>query len=219
MHRKIGAMLLFLLILLGTLSAVQASIDFVDGRVDIRRGGSILAADFGMELVAGDVIITGEDGLAIISLADRGSIKVQPDTTLSLNSLDSDVEVELQSGAVFSRLERLNGGSYRLRAGTAFAGVRGTEFYTAYGKTIEDLPDVWLCVNEGVVDVSLQNGAAVSVAAGEGINILSGRDITPPQFFAWTRDLNWNMDPSAGEVLDDTDLESLYNDPLDFDYD
>jgi hypothetical protein len=211
--------LLMLMLAMSPLAAQQAFFEFVDGDVNLIRNGSVMPAEIGMELSDGDRVETGSTGLAVIALGDRGRVKVQPETSLLMNSLDSDIEVDLRSGAVFSRLDRLNGGSFRLRAGTAIAGVRGTEFFTAYGKTIEDLPDVWLCVNEGVVDVSLQNGEAVAVREGEGINILSGRDITPPQYFAWTDNLNWNMDPQRGDIRDETDLGSLYDDPLDFDYD
>ncbi len=197
----------------------QALFEFIDGEVSVLRNGQNIEAFIGDLLAAEDRIITGSNGVAVIALGDRGVLKLQPNTELRLEDLDLNMTVELRSGSLFSRLDRLRGGSFNVRAGSALAGVRGTEFFTAFGKTIEDQPDVWLCVNEGLVEVRLDTGESVEVGEGEGINILSGRDITPPQFFAWTENLNWNMDPELGDIRDNTDLNSLYDDPLDFDYD
>ena len=99
------------------------------------------------------------------------------------------------------------------------AGVRGTEFFVAYGRTIETEPDIWLCVNEGSVNVSLfKTGDSVIVNKGEGINIISGRKLTEPVFYPWTKDLNWNTNPDAGSVIATTSLDSAYEDLLDQDY-
>ena len=99
------------------------------------------------------------------------------------------------------------------------AGVRGTEFFVAYGRTVDIEPDIWLCVNEGSVDVAIvKTGESVIVNEGEGINILAGNMLTTPEFYTWTEDLNWNTDPDSGSVLDDTNLDSAYSDLLDQDY-
>ena len=100
------------------------------------------------------------------------------------------------------------------------AAVRGTEFFVAFGRQVEAEPDVWLCVNEGAVEVALTDGGdPVLVNEGEGINILAGSRITDPKFYAWTEDLNWNTDPEAGDVTDATDLDGAYADLRNFDYD
>lgn len=51
------------------------------------------------------------------------------------------------------------------------------------------------------------------------INIVGGINLSSAQRYPWTRKLNWNMDPTAGEVIDRTDLEQAYSDLLDQDYD
>lgn len=196
-----------------------ATLVYIDGDVSVLRDGQEFFADFGTELFESDTVKTGPESTAIIDLDGRGELKLQPSTDLHMNSLGEQTEVELTQGAVFSRLSRLNGDTYSLRAGSALAGVRGTEFYTAYGRMVDSEPDVWLCVNEGLVAVELENGKQVDVAEGEGINILSGQDMTDPQFFAWTENLNWNMDPSQGEIIDSTEIDSMYDDLLDVDYD
>ena len=52
-------------------------------------------------------------------------------------------------------------------------------FFIAFGRTIEELPDVWLCVNDGTVEVAVpETGDSVLVSEGEGINILGGKNLT-----------------------------------------
>jgi hypothetical protein len=90
----------------------------------------------------------------------------------------------------------------------------------AYGQTIEETPDLWLCVNEGSVEVALQTGEnSVLVTEGEGITIPAGKRLTNPRFYSWTENLNWNNDPGKGNLLDKTDLNAAYADLRDFDYD
>jgi hypothetical protein len=153
-------------------------------------------------------------------------VKLRENTRLLIESVSENAAVTLNSGGVFARVARqaadvgrvLSG--FEVRTPSVVAGVRGTEFFVAYGRTIEEEPDLWLCVNEGQVAVSIpETGEETLVAEGEGINILGGTRATDPRFYPWTRDLNWNMDPTEGDVADDTDLDAAYADLLDQDYD
>jgi ferric-dicitrate binding protein FerR (iron transport regulator) len=64
---------------------------------------------------------------------------------------------------------------FEIRTETTVAGVRGTEFFMSYGRLIEENPDIWLCVNMGVVEVAVEGrDETVSVEAGEGITIPGG---------------------------------------------
>ena len=110
--------------------------------------------------------------------------------------------------------------SYTVKAETVLAGVRGTEFFIAYGRKIEETSDVWLCVNEGSVAVSVQGQRKTAVVKeGEGINIVAGNKLTKAKKYPWTKDLNWNTDPGRGDVKDNTSLDNAYSDLLDQDYD
>ncbi len=197
----------------------QAVASYVLGDVTVQRGSDRLTADIGMDLFQGDTIRTGDDGLAIISVPDRADLKMRENSELTLDDIEERISVELTKGGLFSRVRRAVGRNFDVRAQTVVAGVRGTEFFVAYGRTIEDAPDIWLCVNDGSVDVDVEGRDSVIVNAGEGVNILAAERITPPSFYPWTRDLNWNVDPDAGSVVDDTDLDAAYSDLLDQDYD
>lgn len=214
----LAGILLFLVLTPPSLRA-QAVASYVLGEVSVQRGGSRLPADIGMDLMEADTIHTGADGLAIISVDGRADLKMRENSVLTLSDIGEVITVDLDQGGLFSRVRSAVGRNFNVRAQTVVAGVRGTEFFVAYGRTVEDAPDIWLCVNDGAVDVEVPGGDPVVVNAGEGINILSSDRITEPRFYPWTRGLNWNVDPDAGPVVDDTDLDAAYSDLLDQDYD
>lgn len=211
-----------ILISFGTMTLYgQSRVTYVTGAVDIERDGGTIAAEIGMPVQQSDVVRTGADAFAIVELADGAEIKLRASTRVELSSLGEETSVRLERGGIFSRVaEDQFSGTYSVRTSTVTAGVRGTEFFVAFGRTIEERPDVWLCVNTGVVDVAVADtGQTTAVEEGEGINILSGTELTNPRFYDWTTELNWNMDPSQGPIEDTTDLDQAYSDLLDQDYD
>ena len=213
-------LLVCLFVLILAPAGADGVISYLEGSVSVRRGGNSVAADIGTQLQQGDVIVTGARSTVVIRLANAADIKLRENSSVDLSEIGDRVEVGLNSGGLFSRIfGRLLGG-FDVRADTVVGGVRGTEFFVAYGRTIEDLPDVWLCVNTGVVEVTvLETGASMPLREGEGVNILAGTRLTDARRYRWTEQLNWNMDPSEGEIFDDTDLDAAYSDLLDQDYD
>ena len=215
-----------LLHLPGLLFADQALLEYYEGEVTVVRGSDEFFAEFGEPLDPGDLVETGSGSIAVIRINDNTQVKLREETTLWIESVTGGPAVTLQSGGVFARVAKTIGGMGRRIAGfevktpTVVAGVRGTEFFVAYGRTVDEAPDLWLCVNEGVVDVAVPStGEVVTVKEGEGINILAGLQATEPRYFPWTDNLNWNFDPDTGNIVDDTNLDSAYADLLDQDYD
>jgi ferric-dicitrate binding protein FerR (iron transport regulator) len=200
--------------------ALEGTLTYFAGTVTVQRGEQLLQGEIGMIIHEGDVINTGSGTTAIVTLAGDADIKLRSDTSLDMTSLDEEVKVGLRSGSIFSKVRRKLLKSYTVEADTVLAGVRGTDFFMAFGRTVETRPDIWLCVNEGSVEVALaETGLKTVVKEGEGINILGGEKLTKPRKYDWTRDLNWNSDPLEGEVQDATDLDQAYSDLLDQDYD
>ena len=222
MNIRLSGVWLVGLILFAAVSPLSAGslISWMEGDVRVERNGSEQTAEIGLEVFDGDRIVTGADSLAIVDLEDRGTLKLKSETSVVLESTTADVSVGLFRGGLFSRFRRGAGGGYQVRTPNTVAAVRGTEFFMAYGKTVDEEPDLWLCVNEGQVEVGLtRSDESVLVNEGEGINILGGARITDPKYFPWTEDLNWNTDPESGSVADSTDLDGAYADLRDFDYD
>ncbi len=212
-------LLSFLLVPAGFLAA-QAEITYSEGIVRVERGTQSIDGVIGTPLEIGDTVVTGSDGIAIIALTSQTTIKTRSDTRVKIDSLGEHAKVGLSSGGLFSRIIGHLSGSYEVATPTTTAGVRGTEFFMAYGRTIDQNPDVWLCVNSGTVAVSVpKTGDNVDVPAGKGIDILSGLKLTEPRPYKWTKQLNWNMDPNAAPVRDHTNLDQAYSDLLNQDYD
>jgi ferric-dicitrate binding protein FerR (iron transport regulator) len=202
------------------LAALEGQFVYVLGEVTVRHERVSEPAEIGMTVATGDTIRTGPDAAAVISLGTQADLKLRENTVLALDDLGDEVKVSLKGGGLFSRVAKRLRGRYSVATQTAVAGVRGTEFFVAYGRTIDEYPDVWLCVNSGRVEVTVpQSGERVVVDEGKGINIVGGTRLTRPKPYAWTRKLNWNTDPGQGAVVDRTNLDQAYSDLLDQDYD
>ena len=211
-----------LMIVLGALQgwALAGEFSYLDGEVSLIRSGDEQEAEIGMALMQGDVVTTGPESLAIINVEGQADLKLRENTRLLMDTLGDSFSATLSQGGVFSRVSKSLRRKYEIRTDAAVAGVRGTEFFVAYGRTIEELPDVWLCVNEGSVRIDVaRTGESITVREGLGINIVAGTRLTKARRYPWTRRLNWNVDPSQGAVTDVTDLELAYADLLDQDYD
>lgn len=212
--------LVLLLLPVMAVSAAEGRIVYLIGEVTVRNGGESTRADIGTAVGSGDVVETGAAATAIIDLGQGAQIKLRENSRTRIGRLEEQINVELERGGLFALIRRAIQGGFSVNTETVVAGVRGTQFFVAFGRTVENRPDVWLCVNEGEVAVEVpDSGESTVVREGEGINILDGVRLTDAQFYDWTRDLTWNMDPDRGEVFDDTNLDEAYSDLLDQDYD
>jgi ferric-dicitrate binding protein FerR (iron transport regulator) len=216
-----GVLALLLLSGLPTsLFAASGTIVYTEGDVSVREGSQTRDAAIGDAVGPGSVIQTGPKSLAVIDLTNATMVKLREKTSLAIDSIGESTSVTLSAGAVFTTIARRLTGSFAVQTQSAAFGVRGTEFFVAYGRTIDANPDIWMCVNEGTVEAAIrQTGQTVLVPKGLGINIVGGEKITAPRAYAWTRRLNWNLDPQSGAVEDRTSLEQAYADLLDQDYD
>jgi ferric-dicitrate binding protein FerR (iron transport regulator) len=198
----------------------EGTLEYFAGSIELLRGGARVDPEIGMSLFSDDVVKTGTGSTAVLSLEDGAEIKLRENTAIEVRAAGRDIEVKLSSGSIFSKIIRKLRGKYSVRTETVLAGVRGTEFFVAYGKTIDRYADVWLCVASGSVDVSIiGTRESAVIKEGQGINIVGGTKLTKPRRYKWTQRLNWNTDPEKGEVEDRTDLEQAYADLLDQDYD
>jgi len=201
-------------------SAASGTIVYTEGEVSLKTGGETRDAVIGDAVDPGSAVITGAKSLAVIDLTNHTTVKLKEKTFLAIDSIGDTAAVTLTAGGVFTTIAGKLTGRFSVQTPTAVCGVRGTEFFVAYGRTIDAQPDVWMCVNEGTVEVSVpRTGQTVLVPKGLGVNILGAGRITAPRPYAWTRKLNWNIDPGAGAVEDHTSLDQAYSDLLNQDYD
>ena len=174
----------------------------------------------------GDTITVGQKSLAIVELKTINSIKKFKIEELSsftlqthkINEDDDNTIVELLRGSLFILVRKIRSdkiSKLTVKAGNSAMGIRGTQLYVSFGKVPTDL---WMCVNEGEVEVLYQNKKE-TVKSGKGVFIKSQKGIGPPKLYSWTQKLNWNMDPNKGDINNTINIEDAYLDLLDQDYD
>ncbi len=116
-------------------------IKVAQGAVTVEREGRALAGQVGLLLEAADVIRTGGDGSAGITLRDNARLAVGPNSILALGPFDFDAttsqgrfDARLQRGTlavVSGRIAKHNPQAMTLRTPAAVLAVRGTEFLVA----------------------------------------------------------------------------------------
>ena len=194
------------------------------GDVTIGSGSGGRLGKTGSSVENGDSVTTGDASTAVVQLPDGSRVKLRAGTRAVVTwpgpKNDSLTEVFLSVGSAFAKVtKRLAGQKFQVRTPTAVAAVRGTEFFTAYGRPRGKDKDLWVCVNEGSVELTASaSKKPLVVPAGQGVLIKGGRSLTKPQEYDWTKKLNWNMDEAGGDLEDKTNLDAAYSDLLDQDY-
>lgn len=199
--------------------AYDGKITYVKGEAEVVAGGASEKAQPGLAVPAGSLVRTSADSLVILTMTGGAELKINAGSSITVPE-GGEQEISLARGSLFSHVPKLKPGArFRIRTPSAVMGVRGTEFFTAFGSEAEKDPDLWMCVREGAVEVSGADPAkSVLVRAGEGVLLPHGKEITAPKPYEWTKKLNWNMDPARGEVVDSTKID-YRKDLLKKDYD
>ena len=108
------------------------------GAVAVERGGRSLPGTVGLRLEAADVVRTGADGTAGITMSDNSLLSVGPNSILALERFDYEpttsegrFDAQLQRGTlavVSGRIAKQSPQAMTVRTPTAALAVRGTEF-------------------------------------------------------------------------------------------
>ncbi len=194
----------------------------VSGDVTIQANDGGRIGKKGAVLAPGEAVTTAEGATAVLELPDGSRLKLRESSKIAVtlpSGKSQLTEAFLSFGSAFAKVtKRIAGQEFHVRTPSAVAAVRGTEFFTAYGRPRGKNRDLWVCVNEGAVEIKTDSSKKdLLVPAGKGVLIKSGLDLTKPQAYDWTKTLNWNMDP-AGTIEDKTNLDGAYADLLDQDY-
>ncbi|MDH3452110.1 MAG: FecR domain-containing protein, partial [Gammaproteobacteria bacterium] len=158
------------------LQPVPATLVRVAGDVErFRDDGEITEPlTVGVKLHAGDTLRTGSDGVATIEFADRSRMLLQPDSSVTLDTLSAmgttgmvDTSMRLHGGRLENVVEPLENPNSRYRVVTppAVAAVRGTEFRVGYETTTELMTGE---VADGAIGVTAE-GVSREIPAGFGV--------------------------------------------------
>lgn len=119
--------------------AAVGTVQFTNGEVRIRDvAGTVRAAKKGDAINEGDTILTGSVASAQLKMSDDGILAIRPDSELKLDIYRFIGKQDGTENAVMSLLRggfrtitgligRTNKDNYRVRAGTATIGIRGTD--------------------------------------------------------------------------------------------
>lgn len=117
--------------------AVAGTITTLTGDVHVQRAGSTLTATKGMALKVGDRIITGNNGRATITLADKSKLEVAESTQLVIDQEmvrtgSRSTKLSLFAGLVrsFVSFSAQPKPSFDVHTPNAVASARGTEYDT-----------------------------------------------------------------------------------------
>ncbi|HRI17626.1 MAG TPA: FecR family protein [Burkholderiaceae bacterium] len=111
------------------------------GAVSVERGGRSIAGSVGLRLEAADVLKTGADGTAGITMDDDSLLSVGPNSVLALERFEYEptttqgrFDAQLQRGTlavVSGRIAKQSPQAMTVRTPSAALAVRGTEFVVA----------------------------------------------------------------------------------------
>lgn len=154
--------------------AQKAAIQFVEGVANVKSAaGSQRLADIGGNVVYGESVITGRDGLVELTLPNGSLVRVTENSVFSYSSVgtgaDSRSVLATTAGKVSYKLNKAAGRSPVIQSNSMVAGVRGTEFtvYSARdGSTLIE-------VTGGIVDVESQ-GKSVELFKDEAVEVSPG---------------------------------------------
>ncbi len=203
--------------------ADSAVVTAVKGSVQTKKAGELVALKIGDKIAEAQSVQTGAASTAVLVYPDGSRIKLKENSEVVVHLVDTPQEkvgANLIIGALFAAVTKKKEPHFFVKTPTAVAGVRGTDFFTSFDNK-ENTPNLWLCVHEGSVEVvPLDSRPAIVVKEGLGIVVRADQKIDEPKPYEWTKQLNWNMDPAAGDVEDNSQFDSQkYKDLLKYKYD
>lgn len=138
-----------LFVLLSTLSIAPAAAQIARvkqsvGAAAIERGSARLPASPGLQLVAGDRLVTGKDGRISLTFIDNTRFAIGPNSDIAVSQFDYDrtrqrgafvTQVNRGSLAVVSgKIAKSGRDAMKIRTPNSLLGVRGTRFIVEVAK-------------------------------------------------------------------------------------
>lgn len=190
-------------------SSVHGIFKVVKGQVEvISKEGQKKKARIGLKVFPEDTVKTGKDSRAKIVMVDKNEINVSPESEFSLSKYEynpdenkKDVMINVIYGKIRAKVSQKYDGDnkFRVKTPTAVAGVRGTDFITAFTPATQESRVITFegRVEFGVPGVGDGISKAVMVVAGQS-SILNGSQPSAPMQLpvAELGDLNQESDAS-----------------------
>lgn len=176
----------FALVLSTSSFADTYQVFFQKGKVEIFRNKKLS----GPPVIPGDVIKVHRGGLLVLK-SPQETLKIMHDTVITPREDKDGTIIEMVRGAVVAQVTKKN---FKIKTRGSSFGVRGTQFFVQ----VNGPDDQWMCVNEGVVNVT-SSSKSIDVPAGKGV-FVDKKSISKPQAYKWTKGINWKMDAKEGNL-------------------
>ena len=177
-----------------TLVNAIGGVKVVNGEKQTLEFGKDFTEKDSLILATGDMILTGDDGLATILFKDGSRLLLQSNSELVLNDLIalgdgslSDIKLQLDKGRLENRVysSPISNTNYEVKTATATTSVRGTVFRMG----LEDEDSVTEVVSGKVAAKAQEGESAAELLAGQAIIISKDGDakqveMLPPPAFA-----------------------------------
>ncbi|MFC1655623.1 FecR domain-containing protein [Patescibacteria group bacterium] len=148
-----------------TNAALKTVFNKVFGTVEVIRNGERIEAEKDMSLKQGDIVVTGEDGIAVIRYVDNSITRLSPESELKIHKLYQDVldetktevEVELTQGRVWTQVVNTdsNEATFKVAANDITANAQVT---TSFDIKHEDEDEgVTVSVFDNEIEVTVQD--------------------------------------------------------------
>jgi hypothetical protein len=148
-----------------TSAAQSTTFQKIMGTVEVIRGEEHIKAEKGMRLQENDIIVTGQDGIAVIQYVDDSITRLSPKTELKIHKLYQDaqketkteVEIELTQGRVWSQVvnEIHEEASFQITTNDVTAFTRRAASFDIQNEGENE--SVTVSVFDNTVEVSLQD--------------------------------------------------------------
>ncbi|HOK42012.1 MAG TPA: FecR family protein [bacterium] len=159
---------------------MNAKIIYLEGEVKIIKAGQEVKGELNLVVNTGDKIITGEKSVCDLEFAPFTYARVGENSELTIKEASGmtkktvfgkkevkQINLNLDKGAVLSKLKKIDAGYFKITTPVAVVGVRGTIFNTIHSSAGTNVN-----VFQGNVMVTnLITGAIQAVSAGQSFNI------------------------------------------------
>jgi FecR protein len=157
----------------------EAFITAISGEVYILRDESILSAEIGEALYAGDIIKVVDDSFCQVQFSDVAAARIRSNTIIKIKNLFNldksiDIKTEILTGSMLYRVNKLSEGEkLEVKSEDRIFSVRGTTFLVD-----RNSEGTHLIVDEGLIAVSVLNGLeeSMSTSTGEELFIETGSE-------------------------------------------
>jgi hypothetical protein len=180
MMKKILALIALSLVSVNALAASEGcTVNQVVGQVQVMREGQLTDVSAKDILKKGDVIQTGGNCMADMSMNDLAGCRLLADSRVKIDGWKTEnMALSVEKGNVILNLEKLpEKSSFKVETPTAVAVVRGTQFWGRVDDKNPDNPVTTFAVREGTVEITPLTATDKSpylISPGEAIDLKAG---------------------------------------------